>query len=402
MKRVATGLLIVMALVYIGLRWVNGHNLVIGYLRAFAEAGMVGGLADWFAVTALFRHPLGLPIPHTAIIPRKKDRIGEALAGFIQANFLTSKVIVRRLRRVDFATRIGGFLAAPLPDDGATRTGASSLAIHIVQSLDHARLGAILKGGAEERLRKINLAPMLGQALQASIADGRHVPMMNAAINWAAKTLDGNEDLVRAMVHERAGSVLRWTGLDENLSTAILTGLRKLLDEMATDSGHPMFLKAEEGLHKLAEDLLYDPAMAARIARLRDSIIANPAMRQWLEGLWDHARHGLLAMLHSPAALRSGALGETIRALGASLQNNARIRTIVNQFVRRLLVGIAVRYGDGAVTLVSDTIRSWDARTITNRLENIVGRDLQYIRLNGSLVGGLVGIVIHSIDIAAR
>ena len=399
MKRVATGLLVVLAGIYGLTRAFGHHNLAIGFVRAFAEAAMVGGLADWFAVTALFRHPLGLPIPHTAIIPNNKDRIGDALARFLRTNFLTSKVVAKRMRSVDAAGSVGRFLAKPSSGDDRMRNGAARLFADLLQAFDQERLGGVVKGGVEARIRALNLAPLLGQALQAAIADERHLPLLYSLINWANRTLSANEETVRQMVHDKAGAVMRWTGLDETLADGIISGLAKLLDEMATDPNHPMRAKAEEGVMRLADDLQHDPQMHAQVANFRDGLLDNPAMRKWLDALWENARAALLRAARDPQAALTGRMGETVRQFGEALQSDDRLRATINRFARRTLVGTAARYGDGVVKLVSETIRSWDAQTVTARIESAVGRDLQYIRLNGTLVGGLVGLVIHAVDV---
>jgi uncharacterized membrane-anchored protein YjiN (DUF445 family) len=200
------------------------------------------------------------------------------------------------------------------------------------------------------------------------------------------------------MVHDRAGKVLRWTGLDENLANAIIDGLRKMLADMAADPGHPLRLKAEEALAKLAFDLQFDLEMQAKVAKLRDEMLDNPAMQRWIEGMWEQARAGLLRAVRDPGRAMAGRLGEALQALGGTLQTEARLRLVINRFVRRAAVGATASYGDAIVRLVSDTVRGWDAGTVTSRLEQAVGRDLQYIRINGTLVGGLVGLVIHAAD----
>ncbi|MAP45254.1 MAG: DUF445 domain-containing protein [Sphingobium sp.] len=398
MRIVATGMLVAMALLFILARATVHLHPAIGFVQAFAEAAMVGGLADWFAVTALFRHPLGLPIPHTAIIPRNKDRIGDTLAIFLRDNFLTPAVVARRMRHMDVAAAAGRFLASPSGGDGRLREGASRLIADILEALDQERLGGMVKGAIGQRLRGINIAPLAGQAIEAAMRDGRHGPVMDGIIHWADRTLEANEHLIRQMVHERAGKVLRWTGLDENLADAILSGLRKLLAEMAQDAGHPLRLKAEEGMAKLAFDLQFDLDMQAKVAGVRDEILDNPAMQRWIDGLWEQARAGLLRAVRDPGRAMAGRLGEALRALGATLQQEARLRLVINRFARRAAVGATASYGDAIVRLVSDTVRGWDAGTVTTRLEHAVGRDLQYIRINGTLVGGLVGLAIHAID----
>ena len=398
MRVVATGLLVTMAALFLIARYFQPIHPAWGFVRAFAEAAMVGGRADWFAVTALFRHPLGLPIPHTAIVPRNKDRIGETLANFLRTNFLVPRVVARRMIRLDVAGAAGRWLAQPPQEGGRIRRGASRLFAEMLTAFDPQRLGGMVKAGIGARLRATEVSPILGQLLKAAIAEGRHVPLMESVIRWAGQALAANEPVVRAMVHERAGAILRWTGLDETVADKLIDGLDKLLHDMAEDPGHPIRLKIEEGLDRLAWDLQYDPAMRARVEAMKDDLIANPAMQRWLDGLWEQAREGLLRLARDPEAVTAGKLGETLRQLGQTLQSDPRLASTINRFVRRAVVGIAADYGDGIVRLVSETVRGWDADTVTSRLENAVGRDLQYIRINGTLVGGSVGLVLHVVD----
>ena len=398
MRIVATGMLVAMAALFLAASRLVDLHPAWGFVRAFAEAAMVGGLADWFAVTALFRHPLGIPIPHTAIIPKNKDRIGETLAQFLRDNFLTPSVVARRMRSVDVAGTIGRFLASP-PGEGRLRQGGSRLIANILEALDQERLGGMVKGAIANRMRALEASPLLGQTLEAAITEERHIPLLDGIVTWTGRTLDANEDLIRDMVHKRAGWVMRLAGLDEKLAEAIIDGLRRLTIDMAVDPHHPLRAKAEDGLAKLAWDLQHDPEMRARVEALKAEIIANPAVAHWIEGLWEKARAGLLNAARNPDAALAGRFGEAIRQLGATLQENPQLKSTVNQFARRAVVGAVASYGSGIVTLVSDTIRSWDAQTVTGRLEGAVGRDLQYIRINGTLVGGLVGLLIHTAEV---
>jgi uncharacterized membrane-anchored protein YjiN (DUF445 family) len=397
MRIVATCLLVAMAALYGLARWAESRHPAIGFVRAFAEAAMVGGLADWFAVTALFRHPLGLPIPHTAIIPNNKDRIGDTLALFLRDNFLTPAVVTRRMARLDLAGAAGRFLAAPPDMDGRLRRGASRLLADMMDALDDERLGGMVKSAIAQRLRGIDFAPMIGQAMEAAIREGRHEPVLQTLIEWTSRTLDANAGLIRQIVHDKAGGLLRLTGLDETLANAILSGLQKLLAEAAGDPDHPLRLKAMEGLASLADRLQHDVSMQARIARLRDEIIGNQAMQGWMESLWRQAREALLRAARDPRTVLAGRFGDMLRQLGTMLEEDADVRRLLNRFARRIAVGTAASYGDGIVRLVSETVRGWDADTVTDRLEQAVGRDLQYIRINGTLVGGLVGVIIHTV-----
>jgi uncharacterized membrane-anchored protein YjiN (DUF445 family) len=398
MRALATAMLAGMAAVFIAATGLAGVHPAWGFVRAFAEAGLVGGIADWFAVTALFRHPLGIPIPHTAIVPRNKDRIGDALANFLKDNFLTPSVVARRMRNLDVAGAIGRFLSQP-PGEGRLRRGASRLLADILESLDQERLGGMVKAALAERMRRIDIAPLLGQTLEAAITKERHVPMVDGIVTWAGRTLDANEDLIRDMVHQRAGWILRMAGLDEKLADAIVDGLRKLTIDMAVDPHHPLRAKAEEGLARLAHGLQHDPETKAKVEDWKSEMIGNEAVSAWLGGIWEKSRAGLLKGARDPDAALAGKFGEALRQLGETLQQEPRLKAAINQFARRATVGVVASYGDDIVKLVSETVRGWDARTISDRLEGAVGRDLQYIRINGTLVGGLVGLVIHVIEV---
>jgi len=398
MKVVATGLLVVMAAVFIAARAFQADYPFLGYVKAFAEAALVGGLADWFAVTALFRHPLGLPIPHTAIIPRNKDRIGEALATFLRENFLIPAVVARRMQRLDIAAAAGRFLQTPAGEGTRIRAGASRLIADIFESLDDERLGGIVKGAISTRLRTMQVSPLLGHALASAINEDRHVPMLEAAIRWMARALDANEQLIRDMVQKKANWVLKLAGLDEKLADAIIDGLKKLTVEMSTDPAHPVRIKVEEALVQLANDLQTRPETQERVEGIKEQLLDNKSVSLWLDTLWQKVREAIIRAARNPDAVLAGKLGEILMSMGGTLEKDARIRSAINQFARRAVVGMAASYGGSIVKLVSETIRSWDARTVTARLESAVGRDLQYIRINGTLVGGLVGLLLYLID----
>ena len=398
MKVVATGLLIVMAAVFAMTRAFEHRYPALSYLKAFSEAAMVGGLADWFAVTALFRHPLGVPIPHTAIIPRNKDRIGEALANFLRENFLIPSVVARRMQRLDVAAAAGRFLQTPAGQGSRIRAGASRLIADIFESLDDERLGGIVKSAISARLRKTEVSPLLGHALASAINEDRHVPMLEAAIRWTARALDANEPLIREMIHKKANWVLKLAGLDAKLADAIIDGLRKLTVEMSTDPAHPVRIKVEEALAQLANDLQAKPETRDKVEQIKEQLLDNRSVSLWLDTIWQKGREAIIKAARNPDAVLAGKVGEVLKSMGGTLEKDTRIRAAINQFARRAVVGMAASYGSSIVKLVSETIRGWDARTVTARLEFAVGRDLQYIRINGTIVGGLVGVILKVAD----
>ena len=403
MRIIATGLLVAMAVAYAVLRQIAGTHPAWGFALAFTEAAMVGGLADWFAVTALFRRPLGLPIPHTAIIPVNKDRIADTMAVFLKDNFLTPQVVARRMQGFNLAGSAGQFLIDTRSGGEARlRDGTAQLIGDVLQSLDQEQLGGLVKSGLRRQLERLNIAPLLGQLIDTAIADKRHWPVLESIIRWAALTIEANEQLLRDMISQRANALMRWTGLDDRVANAVLDGLYKVLAETLVIPDHPIRLKIEEGLQTLADGLVNDPELQARVAQMKAEILANPAMNDWMDAMWERTRTALLRSVRNPEKLLAGTLGHSIGELGRTLRDDARLQHLVNRFARRTLVGIVSRFGDEIVRLVSETVKRWDARTVTDRIEGAVGRDLQFIRINGTVVGGLVGMAIHAIDMLMR
>lgn len=402
MRWTATGMLAAMAVIFFTTHGFVGNHPAWGYVNAFAEAAMVGGLADWFAVTALFRHPLGLPIPHTAIIPSNKNRIADTMARFLQENFLIPAVVARRMSGVNVARAIGDFLtttkAAGESDPRSRITGgAAGLLAEVLESLDPERLGSQVRSGLATQLARIEISPLLGRMLESTMADGRHQPLIDGAIRWAGLTIEDNEETIRAIIHNRVAGVLRWAGLDKTISSNVLDGLYRLLAEVLIDPEHPLRHKVEDGLANLARDLQHDPAMRERIESMKRDLIENPAVAEWWMGVWERMRQSMIARARDAGAGMGGEMREMLSELGTALRSDDRLQLQINRFARRTAVGLATRYGGEIVTLVSETVRRWDATTITDRIESAVGRDLQFIRINGTLVGGLVGMTLHFI-----
>ncbi len=400
MRWTATGMLAAMAVVFIATHGLVAAHPAWGYVNAFAEAAMVGGLADWFAVTALFRHPLGLPIPHTAIIPENKDRIADTMAAFLRENFLTPAVVARRMAVMNVAKAAGEFLAAS-PERGGTdhrsriTSGAAELLAEVLESLDPDRLGNQVRAGLAGQLSKLDIAPLAGRMIETTMADKRHQPLIDGFVRWAGLTIEDNEDTLRDIIHQRVAGVLRWAGIDKTISSSVLDGLYKLLAEVLVNPDHPLRAKIEEGLAKLGQDLQHDPDTRAKVEDMKRDLIANPAVAVWWTGVWERIRRSLITRARDPESSMGEDMRTMLAELGQALQQDERLQLQINRFARRTAVGVATRYGDQIVRLVSETVRRWDARTITDRVEGAVGRDLQFIRINGTLVGGLVGMTLH-------
>jgi uncharacterized membrane-anchored protein YjiN (DUF445 family) len=222
--------------------------------------------------------------------------------------------------------------------------------------------------------------------------------MLEAAIRWIARALDANEELIRDMVKKRTNWILKLAGVDTRLSDSILDGLRKLSADMHTDPAHPVRVRIEQALADLANDLQTKPETREKVEQLKLDLLDNRSVGLWLDTLWQKGREAMIKAARNPDAAMAGKLGDVLKSMGQSLEKDTSMKRAINQFARRAVAGMAASYGGSIVKLVSETVRRWDARTITDRLENAVGRDLQYIRINGTLVGGTVGVLLHALD----
>ncbi|WP_448582628.1 DUF445 domain-containing protein [Thermaurantiacus sp.] len=393
--RLATGLLVLMAVLLAISTWaIQAVDPRFAWVQAFAEAALVGGLADWFAVTALFRHPLGLPIPHTAIIPASKDRIGNALATFLRDNFLTPRVVARRLERFEAAALLGRFLSEGASERSSAqrvREGLIGLVRQLADTPAADALGERVKGRVVRTLRGLDAASMLASTLEAALAEGRHQPVIDSLIQWASRTLDAEEPTLRAMIEERTNWLLRLISVDERVANEILAGLRGFLDDVAADPHHPVRQRADQALANFIFDLRHEPETRAKAERWKQALLDNPAVSRWVEGLWEQAREALGRFAEGEGA------SEVTGRIGTALQHDAALAGALNSLARRAVVGLVRDHGDSIVALVSDTVKAWDTETITAKLESAVGRDLQYIRLNGTLIGGSIGVLLHAI-----
>lgn len=400
MRRLATLLLAGMVLLFVAtLAWPQAHP-AMPWLRAFAEAAMVGGLADWFAVTALFRRPLGLPIPHTAIIPEQKDRLGETLASFLKDNFLKPQVVARRLDDTDLAGAIARWLSAPPPATPAPnrRKGLAPLVARLVEGLDDPAIARMVEDMARGRLESMRLSPLVADALDTMVAKGRHEPLIDAAVDWGLATLSDEAPNIRDKVSERTNWLLRLAGADESMSNTVISAAQRLLVEMRQDPSHPVRLRLAEAVKQYAFDLRHFPETQERVEGFKADLLANPAMGGWVKGLWDSARGALVKGLDDPAGNR---LGGALAAVGNRVESDAALKRALNAALRRALAGLAREHGDSIVKLVSETVRGWDAATVTDKVEQAVGRDLQFIRINGTLIGGSIGLAIHAAVVLA-
>ena len=397
MRAIATGLLVLMAVVFLlaslgRVRWPE-HALALGYLRAFAEAGMVGACADWFAVTALFRHPFGLPIPHTGIIPRNKDRIGQALGGFIADNFLTEQVLQDKLRQIELAGWGGDWLSNPR-NARRLATRVAHLAPEILRSAPAGAVGELAGSAALAAARATPAAPLAAGTLNALWSEGRAQVLVERAVEMLAGYMAEHPDAIRDRVVEQAPKWLpKW--VDRMLADRIGEGLFKTLEEMR-DPAHPWREQLHGAVMHLIQRLREDPVLQARVESFKLRLLADPRLKAQAGELWAGMEARLGAEL---AADRHGLAEQLQRAflgVGAWLSSDTAAQARLNTLGRNLATGVIAPHRAEIGRFVAQVVAGWDARNIVDKLELQVGKDLQYIRINGALVGGLVGVLIFA------
>jgi uncharacterized membrane-anchored protein YjiN (DUF445 family) len=398
MRRLATGLLLLMTVVFIVTHvWAPDDAVwleVWGYIRAFAEAAMVGGLADWFAVSALFRRPLGLPIPHTAVIPRNQARIADAVGRFLADNFLKAELVAERVKDKDLSEGLGKWLADP-QQSGALAAELVSAVPTLLDTLDDDTVSDFLRQQAAEAADGARVAPAFGSVLEALAEQGRHQAILDALLRHGYRLLEENEYMIRQRVRERSGWLMRFVSADRKVADTVIDAVADLLHDVAIVPDHPLREKLNEFVLKFATDLRDDPALQQRIAGWLREAAAHPTVAGAVEAGWAEFKASLRRDCASPTGRLRGWLEGALVNLGAGLLREPKVREALNARVRALLVDLADRHGADVASLVSETIRSWDTRTIVSKLEANVGQDLQFIRLNGTVIGGLVGLLLH-------
>jgi uncharacterized membrane-anchored protein YjiN (DUF445 family) len=406
MKGIALGLLALAAVLYALARWLEPRHPGWGYLAAFAEAAMVGAMADWFAVVALFRRPLGLPIPHTAIIPANKARIGRNLADFICSHFLGTAQVLDKLRQFDAAGRLATWLAQPAHAEQVGRHLAST-ARYGLQALDDERVRQFLRHAVLSRLEQVDVARLGGRILELLTADRRHQALLDEVLGQLAGLLD--DEAIRELVAEGVAAevrLLRYVGMDivaaKLLTRKIVAGVGRLIAEMGDDPQHPLRLRFDDFMAGFVQRLQDDPALRLKGEAIRQELLAHPALADYLHGLWSE----LLAWLHDDLARDDSSIRSRIAGLALTLGDKLQADAPMQQWINAQLLAAAPqwidRYREDIRRYIVDRVDAWDTAEMTVELERNIGTDLQFVRINGTLVGGLVGLLIHALTQALR
>ncbi len=398
MKAVATGLLVFAALVFLGARWLESARDWgwPPYVRATAEAAMVGALADWFAVTALFRHPLGIPIPHTAIIQTRKDQIGRSLGGFVRDNFLTSEIVADRLRQAGLAQRLGDWLAEP---DHARNVSAQSAAV--VRGVTEVLEDDLVQGGVEQvvmsRARQVSVSPLMGRVVEAAFDGGHHQQLLESILAGLQSFLVENGDVLRRQIYSESPW---WVPepVDDAVYDKIEEVAQRFLSGLAADPDHPLRRDLDDRIVQLAEDLKTSPELQARGERLKEELLAHPEVRAWSATLWSRIKAGLLEATEDPDSELRSRMDEALVSAGRSLKDDPALQARIDRWIIDATGYVAEQFRGEVADLISSTVARWDTEETAERVELQVGRDLQFIRINGTLVGGLAGLVIYTVS----
>jgi uncharacterized membrane-anchored protein YjiN (DUF445 family) len=369
----------------------------LGYVRAAAEASVVGGVADWFAVTALFRHPLGIPIPHTAIVPARKDRIGRALGNFVQQNFLDREVVARKLAALRLGDRAAQWLSEPANARTVTRATAHALtsAANVLRDED---VQSFLERTAGDRLRSVQVAPLLGRALRLLTADGRHQELLDEALRLAARATEANDTLIREKVQEQTPW---WIPniVDRRISDRVVSGIGRTLAEVSADPDHPLRLKFDHAVRNFIERLQSSPETIARAEALKEELLADEATREFIGTVWSDVKRKLrdYALLTEDAEFSGGKLEGAIASLAHNALEDPVLSEKLNNWIDQAVLAAVDVSRTEIAQLISGTVSAWDPQETSRRIELQIGRDLQFVRINGTIVGGMVGLLLYAL-----
>ncbi len=397
MRRIATGLLVLMALVFVAARLLAPRHGAFGFVAAFAEAAMVGAIADWFAVTALFRHPLGLKIPHTAIIPANKERIGDNLANFLEHNFLSYEVVHGELERFDFSGAAADWLSRP-ENAGPVAAQLTSAVPALLRMVEDKDAATFLRDALSGALKDVKLAPIMAQLLSVLVAGKQHHVVLERLLLIVSNALERQRPYIRQKVHEHSP---KWVprAVDEKFYERLMSGVQSTLaDIQAEDSEWRQ--RFQEAVEELIAKLATSEDYEARLQQLLANSLGHPLFRSYANEVWDDVRKRLLADTGAPDSRVAAHLEQALRAFAGAMARNAPVQAKLNEWLRVFAAEVIVARRELIVSLVRRVIRSWDADMLSRKLELYVGRDLQYIRINGTLVGGLVGLLLHAVGLA--
>lgn len=395
MKGRAVGLLVLAAIAFAVSLYFKARFPWLGWVQAFSEAALVGGLADWFAVTALFKHPLGIPIPHTAIIPARKDRVGQVLGGFVQRNFLNRQVIEVRLIDARLGERLARWLSDPANSRMVARHAARGL-VTAAESLRDDDVQKMIDSALADRIRRARVAPIIGKALDVMTAGNRHQELLDEAIGLAAKAVSENEDVIRKRIEAETPWWVPGV-VDDKIFQKVVSGIERTLTEIRDDSEHPLRLRFDAALRRFIDDLHTSPDVMARAEQMKEELLGADAVRHFSSSIWADTKQALVRRAERAEETDVDTISNGLASLGRAILEDPVLLERVDGWLRNGVLALVERYQSEVGDLIAYTVRGWDPTATSRRIELAIGRDLQFIRINGTLVGGLVGLILYAI-----
>jgi uncharacterized membrane-anchored protein YjiN (DUF445 family) len=396
MQRRATALLGAAGVIFAAARAFESRWPWLGFVRAASEAALVGGVADWFAVTALFRHPLGIPIPHTAIVPRRKDRIGRSLGNFVQKNFLSREVVEAKLHGMRIGARVAGWLADPEHARRVARQVAASLsgAAAVLRDED---VQEFVERSLVSRARKVQVAPLLGRILGLMTADNRHQELLDEVLRLAARVVSQNEEMIRDRI---AAEAPWWVpgAVEDKIHEKVVAGVDRTLQEVSADPNHPLRARFDEAVKRFAERLRTSPETIERAEAIKEDLLSHPAVRDYAGSIWTDVKEKLARYAtEGEGTTALAAVERGLVSLGNAVVADAALLAKVDAWISDAVLFAVEQYRSEVAHLIEGTVAGWDPDATSRRIEIQIGRDLQFIRINGTVVGGLVGLLLYSI-----
>ena len=398
MKRIATGLFVFVTLVFIVTRLLEERYPWLGWIRAMSEAAMVGALADWFAVTALFRHPMGIPIPHTAIVPNRKDRIGASLGGFVQNNFLSRDLIRAKLHQIGISRRIGEWLREPANARRISIHASKALA-GTVQVLRDDDVQDLLDKSVIARIRATRVAPVVGNALSLITASNRHQELLDEALKLLDRVVDQNDEIIRDRIRKESPWWLPET-VDDKIHDKIITAIENLLHAVTTDPNHPLRARFDAAVDRFVERLKTSPEVIAKGEELKEELLAHPSVRQFSAAVWADAKDAIVKYGEGAVDGEIRPIDQGLMSLGATMLEDPELMAKVDGWILEATLYVVEQYRTEVGQFIADTVRGWDPEDTSRKIELAVGRDLQFIRINGTLMGALVGLLLYLVGLA--
>ena len=391
-KNLALALLLAMGVVFAVTSAYSPQYPWMAWPKAFAEAAMVGAVADWFAVVALFRHPFGIPIAHTAIIPNNKDRIGESLGRFVEQNFLTPENVILRLARVNIARACGTWLADPANGDRAAR-GICAMVPRVLTMIQDEDVARFLSRTLLGELEKVNLAPVVGEALELVTSAEQYQALFDDTLKGIERLITDNQTLIL----EKFGEASKYTPqfIDQYIVDRFVTGIIRLLQDVIADPQHPMRLQFAASTRSLIEELKTSPDMQERVAAIKRQIVVHLRTKPYYAALWNNIKNRILADVASGQSRLRETAASLMNAIGTGLEKDEAMQHKLNEWLVVALEKLMLAHRHQISLLITEVVKSWDARDVSEKIELEIGKDLQFIRINGTLVGGCVGVLLN-------